>query len=67
MTTRDHTAMTEYLTKAEHDAGFLVGTLQDTLSHSGAVDAIIIYHLIEQSVLLQQRIAEYAAARQAPQ
>ena len=67
MTTRDHTAMTEYLTKAEHDANFLIGTLQYTLSHSGAVDAIIIYRLIEKAVMLHQRIAEYAAARQAPQ
>ena len=57
------TQMSECLTRAEHDAGFIVGALQDVLSHSGAVEALIVLRLIEQAVMLQTRITEYAQAR----
>jgi len=56
------TQMSEHLTKAEHDARFLINTLQDVLFYSNAVEALIVLRLIEQAATLQTRITEYVEA-----
>ena len=54
---------TEHLTKAQHDAGFLVDALRSALRVAGQVDSIILLQMIQQASVLAREIQAFSEAK----
>jgi len=52
----------ENITKAMHDSGFIIESLQEALKTATATEGIIILQLIEQATKLDQKISNLQMA-----